>query len=326
MKRVMSLEVREDEEEAIAVKEVWTDIILPFLYDMRIGFWADLCAVSRGWMKMVGKISSIVLYGGISIHDEVMKRFGGSIDEGQTIDFGNDKDYEKNYGHEFHPLATRIDWYKVSGLLHLKSLTLSSNIAFRDFDKMVHLTSLTIKIKYFISLNLSKLTTLKHLCINVSPIYSNSLHSMRKWLPLGSKIEYLESNVGSVFKEMGYTGRGKCGKSWCHFEGNWLNGIRHGSGVCRYNNNIFDGVWVMGFVSDGNLECSDYSYKGDVIENQNNHYDLNSVYRSGDGRSVSGNQVYEGSFACGVKHGSGKLYEDDVFVREEEWYYGLLKG
>jgi hypothetical protein len=321
MKRHVCPEVVEVREEAIGVKEVWTDIIYPFLYNEGIKFWMVLCLVSKNWMTMVGGIRgfSLVELSSAGVQqNEVMKRFGGSVEKRFGFGFGPEN-------MEFFPIEYCNRWYKVSGLSHLTSLTLPSHIGIENIHKMINLTHLTIEVNYISHINLSEVTTLKYLCLNISK-YCFSTNVISLCLPLKSKIEYLRSNNMKVFKDMGYNGRGRYGRDdgRNYFEGNWVGGIRHGNGSVFMLGGYtrFEGVWENNEVVKGNIRDHVSSYDGCVEEDYTRRDDI-SVYRNGYGKDSSlGGRVYEGFYLNGSKHGDGKAYKNGVLVKEGEWRFG----
>jgi hypothetical protein len=314
-----------EEEEAIGVKEVWTDIIYPFLYNEGIGFWVNLCLVSKNWMTMVGGIRGISLVKLSSAgaqQNEVMKRFGGSVKKCFDFDSGIAENME------FFPLEYCNYWYRVSGLSHLTSLTLPSHIGIENIDKMVNLTHLTIEVNYIAHIHLSEVTTLKYLCLTIASRYSYT-KVITLSLPLKSKIEYLWSNKMGVFKDMDYSGRGRFGGGGGgdnYFEGNWVKGIRQGKGSVFMNGGYtrFEGVWENNKVAGGDIKDDWSSYTGYVEEDYISEGDI-VIYKNGYGEDSRLNGVvYKGFHLNGMKHGEGRLYVCGTLVKTGEWRFDEL--
>ncbi|KAM3127088.1 hypothetical protein pb186bvf_020824 [Paramecium bursaria] len=84
--------------------------------------------------------------------------------------------------------------------------------------------------------------------------------------------------------------------SFFRYEGEWLNGVKHGRGVLKMN----DGSYYEGQFQNGEIE--------------------------GDGRFVYQNgSQYEGNFHRGEKHGKGRLDSQDIKYNGD-WHLNLMHG
>ena len=106
----------------------------------------------------------------------------------------------------------------------------------------------------------------------------------------GLQLEYLESNSSNVFSS--YTGYGKrCYVSGGYYDGNWLNGRRHGEGAYGHKMTIYKGVWNRNKLRNGEI----------IYPNGNHYRGEISIYRPhGVGiMSDANGQVWNGKFRKG---------------------------
>ena len=110
-------------------------------------------------------------------------------------------------------------------------------------------------------------------------------------------------------------------ESGSKYEGEFLNGIRHGKGICTWANGDFqDGTWVHGEIKDGIAKetyASGNVYEGEWKESLP-HGQGKMTFAHGD--------VYEGEWSEGSRHGQGKMTYADGGVYDGAFLNGIRYG
>ena len=127
-------------------------------------------------------------------------------------------------------------------------------------------------------------------------------------------------------------------ESGSKYEGEFLNGIRHGKGICTWANGDFqDGTWVHGEFKDGKAkithddgEISEGMMKdGEWVEEELvTKYEgefLNGI-RHGKGKLILSEACYEGDFSNNMMHGKGKYTWDSGQFYEGDFVNGNFQG
>lgn len=140
--------------------------------------------------------------------------------------------------------------------------------------------------------DLSPLTNLRHLSLHEVPQFTQAY--CLETLP---KLETLYCCTPSFFKK----GKGQSFLSCVTYDGEWLNGKRHGQGVADDYWRRYEGSWVqdqrhgrgyMRWISDGQVEY----YEGDWKENR----------ITGEGKAIYSNgDIYQGGWLNGTRHLAG---------------------
>jgi hypothetical protein len=308
------------------IGDIWIEEIFPHLYTEGFLFWLPLRTVSLKWYSMISQIKELIITPLLSnyeplttIFPHVTKMSAPTFILPLLSQFGL-KTLTLPYGN------TQTMWFSKS-LTSITSLTIGRGVSVANVCNLPNLTHLSMM--YIDNYNChqyhyrDEVPSLKRLHLGRNRCSRGTgadLVELVKYVPLCT-LEYLECDDLSVFLALRYTGRGRVHYSYqivFYYEGEWLEGERHGKGTLVHKKQTCTGIWVNNDIRNGVITNRGEYYEGDIIV----WYDQ-VIVPHGIGRKewLEGKvkMIYEGSFSHGLLHGKGTLYRDDIIERIGEW-------
>jgi hypothetical protein len=316
--------------DGILVGDVWREVF-PFLYQECLWFWLNLSLVSKNWFRMVGLNKVLVMKKQVfspektGLFTVITERFGGVVSmiaDASILYHINHQNFPhlrelnligKIYGVGEGPGGIRI--ISISCLHELKSLTLGADVTVKDIEKLTNLEYLSVM--YINSstsrcVGINQIKHIKHLCLGgIGALERPDLASM-----IPHDIQYLESNDRELFRNIGYTGRGKLTTNFptiVHrylYEGQWNGGKRHGKGSIATRGDVIRGMWDYDVITRGKIfyKNGDY-YKGGLFGGY-------APYQWGGVRIDAHDPI--------KRHGFGRFYKEGSLVYEGEWTLDVI--
>jgi hypothetical protein len=346
-KRAVDILTKEEEEEEGPELhiEIWVEHIFPNLYPKDATttngpwFWLQFGLVSKRFLHMMSFVREL------------------------RVDIASDGEIRTNRTTTIKtafPNLVKLETTPiigVSGILgfkHLKKLTLFSSPFYGTAIRLHQLSNITSLVVHDVLIyGIEHLENLEELSLlQINPYHQNMnldghkkikrlrlglacdnvCMNLTRFIPLQSELEYLECRQLYVFRDIKYTGIGKFRRDvdyYCCYEGEWVDGKRHGKGVFHLHLSVYKGVWENDQLKRGSVVYQDgSSYEGvfrdaryvDVVRGVLEYL----FVRQGEGKMVDGDKIYEGEFVNGMRHGEGCLWEAGILTKKGRWEFDVF--